>query len=124
MSFVSYEFAGANVDTTDLSDVEQKRVTRFLARHGEDGADDLRKLDDEDVNALFRRACSASGYGTQRIGGGDCTDLTDREQRVYRDAVVAADVDPSEFGARLAKTDVSSANARRQSPESVRAVGC
>jgi hypothetical protein len=103
----------AGVDTADLSDVEQKRVARFLARHGEDGAANLRTFDDEDVNALFRRACSASGYGTQRIGGGDCTDLTDREQRVYRDAVVAADVDPSEFSARLAKTDVSTANARR-----------
>ncbi|WP_135855323.1 hypothetical protein [Halorussus salinus] len=103
----------AEVDTADLSDVEQKRVTRFLARHGEDGADDLRKLDDEDVKALFQRACSAGGYGTQRVGGGDCTDLNDREQRVYNDAVVAADVDPSEFSARLAKTDVSAANARR-----------
>ena len=103
----------AEVDSADLSDVEQKRVARFLARHGEDGAADLRTFDDDDVTALFRRACSASGYGTQRIGGGDCTDLTDREQRVYRDAVVGADVDPSEFSARLAKTDVSTANARR-----------
>nr|WP_276282733.1 hypothetical protein [Halorussus sp. DT72] len=99
------------VDTSDLSDIERDRVVRYLARHGADGAEDLRRMDDADFEALFGRLCG-SGLGTQRFAGGGCTELSDRKQRAYSDAVTETDVDPSEFGARLDTTDVKDANAR------------
>ncbi|MFC7079168.1 hypothetical protein [Halorussus caseinilyticus] len=71
------------VDTSDLSDIERDRVVRYLARHGEDGAEDLREMDDVAIQRMFRKTCSSGGIGSFGRAGGGCTPLSDEELRDY-----------------------------------------
>ncbi|WP_135829911.1 hypothetical protein [Halorussus halobius] len=100
----------AEVDSADLSDVEQKRVTRFLAQHGEDGAEMLRQMDSESVRRMFRKTCSV---GTFKRAGGGCTQLSEEELLEYTTAVRRADVGVGRFYKKIDETDVSEAAAER-----------
>jgi len=97
----------AEVDTADLSEVEQKRVTRFLAQHGEEGAETLRRMDDDDIEALFRKMCGGAST-FQRVGGGNgdgCDALPPDKQRAYEDAVIKSEIDESQLGEYLSEFD-------------------
>ncbi|WP_276302697.1 hypothetical protein [Halorussus lipolyticus] len=100
------------VDVKSLSKTERERVTEYLARHGKDGATDLRWMDDEDFDALFRKACS-SRISTFERAGDDCAELDEIEQDGYEDAVVDAGVDPDQFDARLEQLEINEGSAKR-----------
>ncbi|WP_158057963.1 hypothetical protein [Halorussus halophilus] len=101
-----------DVDTDDLSKTERDRVTDYLARHGDEGATTLRWMDDEDFDALFKKACGG-GVGTFERAGGGCAELSEVEQDQYEDAVIDADVDAEQFDARLERLDVNEGSSKR-----------
>ncbi|WP_276302644.1 hypothetical protein [Halorussus lipolyticus] len=100
----------AEVDTADLSGAEQKRMTRFLARNGKDGADTLRRMDSESIQRMFRKTCS---IGTFRRAGDGCNQLSEEELQDYAEAVGQADVGLGPFYKKIDDTSVSETAAER-----------